>query len=121
MKKIKKQKNVIYELCPICGNEVELPAEKGFHECPNCKNLILACAMCDTDNTSCSNCNYEKELKEIDNIAKELYDGLWYTDEQKKQIHTGLVKYKKENNLSLSQLRNKCWDDSCDIFNYIFG
>lgn len=47
-----------YELCPLCGEEVELTTDKMVHRCPSCGEKILACSMCEGE--SCSKCPYEQ-------------------------------------------------------------
>ena len=48
--------NRVFELCPRCGNEVELSAEMVIQPCPNCNAYIVPCSLCDCNNTQCSNC-----------------------------------------------------------------
>lgn len=49
--------DTIYELCPYCGNEVELPAVMGRHVCPECGKKILTCSLCYDEGTDCSKCD----------------------------------------------------------------
>lgn len=49
----------VYELCPHCEQEVELKdaKKKVFSICPECKKLILPCALCtEKDMLNCSKC-----------------------------------------------------------------
>ena len=49
-----------YEVCPHCGEEVELDAELKVQTCPNCGMRIVTCSMCqpcdEPDNQYCVNC-----------------------------------------------------------------
>lgn len=47
-----------YELCPLCGEEVELTTDKLVHRCPSCGEKILACSICEIND--CRNCPYER-------------------------------------------------------------
>jgi predicted RNA-binding Zn-ribbon protein involved in translation (DUF1610 family) len=51
-------KNVIYEVCPFCEQEVELENKYNPQKCPNCGEYILPCSICDKD--TCINCELEK-------------------------------------------------------------
>lgn len=44
------------EICPYCDNTVELPPFKGIYKCPECKELIVCCSMCEEQ--SCNECKY---------------------------------------------------------------
>jgi predicted RNA-binding Zn-ribbon protein involved in translation (DUF1610 family) len=55
--------NITQELCPHCGEEVDLPAYMGIYKCPNCGALILPCSLCDWDEVNCEECLFEKCLK----------------------------------------------------------
>ena len=35
-----------YEVCPHCGEEVELDAELKVQTCPSCGKRIVTCSMC---------------------------------------------------------------------------
>lgn len=48
-----------YELCPECGEEVELTTDKLVHRCPSCGEKILACSICEIND--CRNCPYERK------------------------------------------------------------
>lgn len=48
-----------YELCPLCGEEVELTTDKLVHRCPSCGEKILACSICEIND--CRNCPYERK------------------------------------------------------------
>lgn len=47
-----------YELCPLCGEEVELTTDKLVHRCPSRGEKILARSICEGE--SCSKCPYEQ-------------------------------------------------------------
>lgn len=46
--------HMVEEWCPNCGVEVKLPEIFKPHECPNCKERILPCAQCESQD--CVNC-----------------------------------------------------------------
>lgn len=47
----------IIEWCSYCEQEVEIQAIKyKVQECPNCKKLIKACSLCDTNKCNCNKC-----------------------------------------------------------------
>lgn len=55
-----------YEVCPYCGEEVELDAELKVQTCPNCGKRIVTCSMCracDTDQPYCVHCCLEYQAK----------------------------------------------------------
>jgi predicted RNA-binding Zn-ribbon protein involved in translation (DUF1610 family) len=54
--------NTVYEWCPFCCEEIELPNVMGIYECPLCGELITPCAMCDQNNADCSNCIFNRCL-----------------------------------------------------------
>lgn len=56
----------------------------------------------------------------INQIEKELTDGLEYTKEQHQQIVNYLNNLQKQGK-SLKQIREMCWSDSDAIFNKIFN
>lgn len=64
----------------------------------------------------------QKALLALDLIARELVDDLpTYEDVARyKELTEGLRLIMEEDQLSLSELREKCWDDSTEIFNRIF-
>lgn len=53
--------NTIFEWCPHCEGEVELPIELGRYNCPSCNESIINCSVCYTDGTDCSKCLLDKE------------------------------------------------------------
>lgn len=57
---------------------------------------------------------------EINQIEKELTDGLEYTKKQHQQIINYLNNLQKQGK-SLKQIREMCWNDSDAIFNKIFN
>lgn len=67
-----------YEVCPHCGEEVELNAELSVQTCPKCGKRIVACSMCravaESDEPFCQNCclchQAEVENKEIEEQKK---------------------------------------------------
>ena len=55
-----------YEVCPYCGEEVELDAELKVQTCPNCGKRIVSCSMCrasDTGGPYCVRCCLEYQAK----------------------------------------------------------
>lgn len=58
-----------------------------------------------------------KELT-ITKIAKELIDGL-EDFQDLKETENALKSYMEDNNLTLKELREKCWEDSSNIFDEI--
>jgi len=62
-KEIYKPKKV-WELCPNCNTEVKIPNNKRSI-CPECKEDILPCSMCNMDEVKCSTCPYEKNLSQM--------------------------------------------------------
>jgi predicted RNA-binding Zn-ribbon protein involved in translation (DUF1610 family) len=62
-----------YEVCPYCGEEVELDAELKVQTCPNCGKRIVTCSMCracDTGGPYCVRCCLDYQAK-AENIDKE--------------------------------------------------
>lgn len=60
--------NKTYEVCPHCGEEVELKAELMVQTCPSCGKRIVTCSMCracDTEDNYCTNCclSYQAEVE----------------------------------------------------------
>lgn len=51
--------DTIFEWCPNCGKEVEVPAIMGKYKCSNCGKEILTCSLCYDEHTKCSECRYE--------------------------------------------------------------
>lgn len=54
---------MVWELCPICNDEVELEDKMEIQICPTCNNDILPCALCDMDHAKCNECDLEAERK----------------------------------------------------------
>lgn len=57
-----------YEVCPHCGEEVQLEPELKVQTCPNCGKRIVTCSMCracDTEDNYCSKCClcYQAEME----------------------------------------------------------
>ena len=53
------KKDVCWEVCPYCEEEVELEAELMVQTCPHCGKRIVTCSMCracDTDEPFCTHC-----------------------------------------------------------------
>ena len=46
MKDVLTDGNVVYEVCPHCGNEVELENKFDVQICPSCGRPILPCSLC---------------------------------------------------------------------------
>ena len=57
----------------------------------------------------------------IQEIAKQLNDGIDRTDSERLLCEAMLTIYQQENNLTLQPLTDKCWEDSVEIFDYIFS
>ena len=55
-----KEYNKTYELCPHCGNEVELKAKLTIQTCPKCYKKIVSCSMCNKYN-HCAKCSLSKQ------------------------------------------------------------
>lgn len=49
----------IYEYCPHCETEVELPTTAMRQRCPECGEMITVCSLCYGE--SFKECPYEKE------------------------------------------------------------
>ena len=47
-----------YEVCPHCGEEVELEAELKVQTCPSCGKRIVTCSMCLAVDEAESYCHY---------------------------------------------------------------
>ena len=56
----------------------------------------------------------------IDEVVRQLNDGLERTTEELERCKKWLLEYQKENNLTIEQLNNLCWRDSDWVFNQIF-
>jgi hypothetical protein len=56
----------------------------------------------------------------MDKILKSLIDSLNYSQERIAFIRSRLTEIMKENNLTLEELGNYCWADSCTMFGIIF-
>lgn len=57
IKLFKKKLNItVNEICPYCEHEVELKTVFEKQICPNCKQLIKPCSMCNMDQVTCSKC-----------------------------------------------------------------
>lgn len=68
---------VTYEMCPHCGAEVVLYAEKKGQRCPDCEMWIAPCSLCDNCIKPCSleiDCNRKNSLRLI---KKELPKREW--------------------------------------------
>lgn len=44
------------ELCPECGEEVEIAPLMQMQTCPSCRMPLAPCALCDPDTANCSSC-----------------------------------------------------------------
>ena len=74
---LKATKDKTYEVCPQCGEEVELDAELKIQTCPSCGARIVTCSMCravDIDSKCCVNCPLEIQarLESSEKIAESL-------------------------------------------------
>lgn len=64
--------DVTYEVCPHCGEEVQLDAELKVQVCPNCGKHLVSCSMCtaymsdeDDYHRFCQNCVLEYMEKQM--------------------------------------------------------
>jgi DNA-directed RNA polymerase subunit RPC12/RpoP len=55
MIKKKKEAKTIWEWCPNCNDEYEIPKDK-ITSCPNCNFNLVPCSSCFTENTKCIGC-----------------------------------------------------------------
>lgn len=73
--------NKTYEVCPFCGEEVELENTLSVQQCPACGHYIVSCSMClakeDSDKNYCTNCCLEY-------LAKQMNESL--VDERREKI-----------------------------------
>lgn len=74
--------NKTYEVCPFCGEEVELDNNLGVHQCPVCGHYIVSCSMCvakdDKNRNYCINCCLEYLAKEMnENLVNERKDKIF--------------------------------------------
>ena len=83
-----------YEVCPHCGEEVELNAELAVQTCPNCGKRIVACSMCRATDANdgknyCSNCClcYQAEAENLEAVA--------YQAEKKALVDSALASIKE--------------------------
>lgn len=56
----------------------------------------------------------------MEDVLKQLIDGLNYSDERIAFIQFRLTEIMAENNLTLEELNECCWADSCTMFGIIF-
>ena len=77
--------DVCYEVCPHCGEEVELVAELKVQTCPHCGKRIVTCSMCLATDANdgkkyCSNCclcyQAEQENKSGEEVTSDGEDKL---------------------------------------------
>ena len=59
----------------------------------------------------------------IEDVARELVDGLSEYEDQEnfEEIITGLGIIMQDERLTIEELREKCWEDSDEIFQKIYG
>lgn len=69
--------NATYEMCPHCGNEVVLYAEKKAQICPNCKSWIAPCSMCEDCKSGCPIVQECQKLNGNKIVSKELSREQW--------------------------------------------
>jgi predicted RNA-binding Zn-ribbon protein involved in translation (DUF1610 family) len=75
-----KMKNVVFEVCPHCENEVKLEAKFEAQVCPSCKTIILPCSICPVSD-NCLNCplsNHDVE-KVYNKHFNKMLEGTGYT------------------------------------------
>lgn len=64
-------------MCPHCGNEVVLYAEKKAQRCPCCEKWIAPCSLCDN---CIKPCGIEQDCRRLNKsviITKELHKEQW--------------------------------------------
>lgn len=61
------------------------------------------------------------QISNLNEVIRQLTEGLDYTKTQINQIRTWLLEYQTANQLSLHELNELCWKDSCWIFDQVFG
>lgn len=68
------KEQIIYteETCPYCDSVVELPPFKGIYECPECKELIVCCSMCQEQ--SCNDCKYTLLTQSKDQLSRKMQE-----------------------------------------------
>ena len=60
---INEPEGYVTEWCAHCDQEVRIKSiAKQVQVCPNCGEYIMACCLCDCDNTDCSLCNEQMNL-----------------------------------------------------------
>ena len=78
--------NTTYEVCPHCGEEVELKAELSVQTCPKCGKRIVTCSMCRACNTRyggnyCNSCCLEYQAEtENEELSKTIT--IWRAEEK---------------------------------------
>ena len=60
----------VYELCPLCEEEVKLQAKAEIQRCPKCGKWIAPCAMCDLDTAVCYECELAKQTNVLNKKEK---------------------------------------------------
>lgn len=63
---LKARNDKTYEVCPQCGEEVELDAELKIQTCPSCGARIVTCSMCraiEVNDKCCINCPLEIQAR----------------------------------------------------------
>lgn len=59
------EENVVYELCPLCEEEVELKNEFKVQICPSCGKHIVPCSLC--TNRCKTDCSLELLANKLNN------------------------------------------------------
>ena len=60
---MEKFKEKATELCPFCGEETEMERMVDF--CESCGKAIVCCSMCPSGYENCSECEYSKKARKI--------------------------------------------------------
>ena len=100
------KEQIIYteEICPYCDRLVELPPFKGIYECPECKELIVCCSMCQEQ--SCNDCKYTLLTQSKESLARKTQE----CEELKRKLSNQEQLYQNEieiYNKSCLQLRQE--------------
>lgn len=60
-------------------------------------------------------------ISSIDDVVRRLNDGIERTPEEYEQCKNWLLEFQYENQMSLEQLDDLCFEDSTWVFDQIFG
>lgn len=73
-------KNVVFEVCPHCENEVKLEVKFEAQVCPHCNIIILPCSICQVSD-NCLNCPLSNHSVEdvYNKYFNKMLEGTGYT------------------------------------------